>query len=309
MEDDEDVATDMTAPPLEIYGPSPLRSYLRNILVATHTRLGVPYRVHELLQEDQEPESLSGSETFHPCELPGDDLRRNDDDGCWHLNLGKEGELYGKMVAAPLEHTIPSLAYVFREDDAPGKLRAHLAKPHILRNEAALIASGVDKPISLLKQLKDGIPVNLPDGTVLDLETYVGKPRPGRVFAYLGDTNNSINSLPLLRAAQNADLVVHEATNALTTADRPGLTLETVEKRTREHGHSTPQMAGAFAQKIQAKELALSHFSGRYSGGSDEHSLAIMEEIRQQAADVFSGTVFTANDLMVRTIPRKEAPL
>ena len=40
-----------------------------------------------------------------------------------------------------------------------------------------------------------------------------------------------------------------------------------VEVKAREHGHSTPDMAGAFAKACGARHLALTHFSARYVFG------------------------------------------
>ncbi len=51
----------------------------------------------------------------------------------------------------------------------------------------------------------------------------------------------------------HADLVSHEATFA-----------DGMEQKARIAQHSTAPMAGAFARRIAARKLVLTHFSGRY---------------------------------------------
>ena len=125
----------------------------------------------------------------------------------------------------------------------------------------------------------------------------------------LGDT---YDPSPIEELAKEADLIVHEATNAhLPGVDdrvKPEDTYESVEERTKSRGHSTPQMAGRFAKRIGARNLFLNHFSSRYSGGNDESSRAIMEAIRQLAvAELEREEVVCANDLMNVEIPSKRA--
>lgn len=58
---------------------------------------------------------------------------------------------------------------------------------------------------------------------------------------------------PFAGAAMNADLVSHEATFA-----------DGMEHKAHIAQHSTAAMAGAFAHRIAARKLVLTHFSGRY---------------------------------------------
>jgi ribonuclease Z len=114
----------------------------------------------------------------------------------------------------------------------------------------------------------------------------------------LGDT---YDPSPILPIAQDADLLIHEATNAhlpgIDTNTKDSDTYETVEERAKSRGHSTPQMAGKFGQAIRAKRLILNHFSARYPGDESEQSLRIMGAIGELAAKEFGQEVLCARDL------------
>lgn len=68
------------------------------------------------------------------------------------------------------------------------------------------------------------------------------------------------------------------------------------------HGHSTPQMAGRFAKRINAKQIALTHFSPRYKGDDSEYSMRTMWALEDMAKDTSGlngdNDVIAAWDLM-----------
>ena len=73
------------------------------------------------------------------------------------------------------------------------------------------------------------------------------------------------------------------------------------------HGHSTPDMAGAFAAKIGARLLCLTHFSSRYKGDDSPESKAVMQEIADLAAEAFGSRLVTAaTDLLTVTVPKRK---
>lgn len=280
--------------PVDIYGPTPLRSWLRNTLKSTYSNVGRSYRVHELLNQD---DPVDTNQDLHHNELPGQNIFLVD--GAFTLPLYASSEKGYRVQAAPIVHSIPSLGYVIREPDWPGKVNNLI--PLIKQNIAALKQLGISNPMSLLGQIqRTNEPYDLPDGQQL-----IPPPvRPGREVVILGDTKDPS---PLIPITHSPTLLVHEATNALTRLDTanvkegsPMPTFEEVEARTKDHGHSTPQMAAAFAKAINCKKLILTHFSARYRGDEDEESLQVMEEIRKLAIDVFdqrSDDIYCARDL------------
>lgn len=278
--------------PIDIYGPTPLRSWLRNTLKSTYSNVGRSYRVHELLLKD---DPVDTNLDLHPNELPGQNIFLVD--GAFNLPLYASTEKGYRVQAAPILHSIPSLGYVIREPDWPGKVNGLV--PLIKQNMVALKKLGISNPMSLLGQIqRTNTPYDLPDG-----QTLVPPPmRPGREVVILGDTKDPSPIIPL---THSPTLLVHEATNALTSldTDKEGhatMTLEEVEIRTKDHGHSTPQMAAAFAKSIDCKTLILTHFSARYRGDEEPDSLAVMEEIRKLAIDVFdqrNQDIYCARDL------------
>ncbi|BGP41115.1 hypothetical protein JCM10450v2_005147 [Rhodotorula kratochvilovae] len=296
-------------PPTEIYGPSGLRLFLRTCLSLTHSILTRPYVVHELLFADEAEEVGA----LHPSERPGRNIRA-DEEGYWRDFVG-EAEGGGMSVSAgPIEHTVRCLGYLLAESPRPLPMQPQLYIPHLKAptNAAALAAQGVKNPLSLLSRLQTSREaITLADGTVLcppDLD-----PHGGRRVLILGDTYDAGAMVALVRSAagdgeaMETDLVVHEATNAflplLDDSQAAGklragapITEESVRTLAREHGHSTPRVAGALARAVGARELVLNHLSVKYpdpeapgaSGASYESRdkwRAMLREIERQARE------------------------
>ncbi|EIW61573.1 Metallo-hydrolase/oxidoreductase [Trametes versicolor FP-101664 SS1] len=279
-------------PPLEIYGPLGTRAYVRHGLTYTHTLLGAPYVVHELrLPSDPQ----DGDYTAHPphsYERPGRNILQTD--SVWP-DIYKD-----KLVAvsaAPILHSVPCVGYVVNELPVPGKMDPKKYIPELKRTKT---------PMTAMARLQQGEAITLTDGTVLH-----GPPRkPGRKLVILGDT---YDPSPIAGIADDACLLIHEATNAHLPGIDPNTketdTYETVEERAKSRGHSTPQMAGAFATLIRARKLLLNHFSARYAGNDDvdEDARRVMGGIRELAESTFGGEVTCARDLMSFDVgPRRE---
>ena len=148
--------------------------------------------------------------------------------------------------------------------------------------------------------------LTFPDGTVVTQEEAVEAERPGRKVVICGDT---CDSRALVKLAQGADLVVHEATNAYLEGIDSNTDWRSVERDAIIHGHSTPTIAARFARAVQAKRLVLNHFSARYKGDASVESISIMQRIEDQAIRQVPGwnetNVAAAWDLMVLPIPHR----
>ncbi|OJA13844.1 hypothetical protein AZE42_00482 [Rhizopogon vesiculosus] len=270
--------------PIEIYGPLGTRAYIRNGLTYTHTLLGAPYVVHELRLPSDPSDGDHTSLPPHVSELPnGRNIPQTN--GVWpdvyHDNIVS-------VAAAPILHSVPCVGYVVTEAPVPGKMNPVKYIPDLKRTKTAM---------SVMSRLQQGESVELSDGTILH-----GPPRrPGRKLAILGDTYDPSSIAEL---ASSADLLIHEATNAhLPTLDpntKVEDTFESVEARTKSRGHSTPQMAGAFATRIGARQLVLNHFSARYPGNDhiDPVAKSMMEAIARLGGEHYGGKITCARDFM-----------
>lgn len=190
------------------------------------------------------------------------------------------------VSAAPIHHSVPCVGYVVTEAPVPGKIDPVKYVPELRRTKT---------PMSVMRQLQQGESITLRDGTVL----HGPLRRNGRKIVILGDT---YDPSPITCLAEDADLLIHEATNAHLPGIDPNTkdtdTYESVEDRAKSRGHSTPQMAGSFAKRIRAKKLILNHFSSRYPGDNSDDSKLIMNAIAQLAASEYGQEVICARDLM-----------
>ena len=169
-------------------------------------------------------------------------------------------------------HGMESVGYVLEEDMRPGRF-----------NREGAISLGV-KPGPLFGKLQRGYAVEIErDGEMVTIlpEQVMGARRPGRKIIYTGDTR------PLRQpdeALYSADLLIHEAT----------FDEEEGEKRAKEVWHSTAKEAGAVAEILKPKQLALVHISSRYTSPAGHV---------RDAKETFSGEVFAPNDLTTVEIP------
>jgi ribonuclease Z len=128
--------------------------------------------------------------------------------------------------------------------------------------------------------LHRGQSVTLADGRVIDAALLVGPTRPGRRVVLTGDARPSDATI---EAAQNADLLVHEATFS-----------DEEQQRAAETGHATAREAATVAASANVKQLALTHLSARYS--------MTAADLLKEAKEVFENTVI-ARDGMEIEVP------
>jgi ribonuclease Z len=289
--------------PIDIYGPEGTRDLVRAMIQLTYSRVVPPYRVHELKNvpflhfRSYQPPIPMVKTRMDPRfgeEEGGRDIYP-DENG--HYHLFQEGEL--RVQAAPMQHTVPCVGYVVAEKARSGRLKVDECKSVLERNRVALRQQGVKDPnkiLALLKALKEGEEYTFPDGTVLRADDVVDPPRNGRKVVVMGDTCTGKHMEAL---AQDASVVVHEATNAwLSEQDKAKFeTYKNLERDTIRHGHSTPQMAGLFAKRVGAKRLVLTHFSPRYRGDDMDHSMKTMWRIEDMARRA-AGGMWGRNDVI-----------
>ncbi|KAL1699207.1 beta-lactamase-like protein [Schizophyllum commune] len=271
------------ARPLEIYGPHGLRAYIRSGLTYTYADIQNPFVVHEL-RCSSDPDFRSNLPR-QPGERAGRDIAQGAE-GVWR-DILTDGRM--SVSAAPILHSCPCIGYVVQEPELAPEIDPKRFIPLLKRTETSNKTIG-----RMMGLLRRGMSVDLSDGTKL----HGPSPRPGRKIVILGDTHDPSAIAPL---AHDADLLVHEATLAHLPGVDPSTkrsdTYETVEERAKSRGHSTPQMAGAFAKRIDAKRLVLNHFSRRYSGGRDARARKITEAIGRLAEGEFGKPVECARDL------------
>jgi len=179
-----------------------------------------------------------------------------------------------QVRAVPVRHRCEAYAYAVEEKTQQGRFDIEAAK-----------ALGIPEG-PVYGRLKGGATVTLDDGRVIDGRTLVGPPRPGRRLVYSGDTTFAPD---LIRLAEGADLLIHEAT--YTEAERP------LADRA---AHSTAAQAAEVARRAGVRRLMLTHFSPRYeSEGSG------LSELIEEARAIFPETE-AAHDFLRVDVPRRD---
>ncbi|MBR8836097.1 MAG: ribonuclease Z [Stigonema ocellatum SAG 48.90 = DSM 106950] len=173
-----------------------------------------------------------------------------------------------------LHHRVTAFGYRVAEKDRSGRFDVEKAK--VLQIP----------PGRIYGQLKRGETVTLPDGRVIHGADLCGPTEIGRKIAYCTDTVYCDGAVEL---AQDADVLIHEATFAHQDADMAFQRL-----------HSTTTMAAQTALVAGAHQLIMTHFSPRYAPGNTLE----LKDLLQEARAIFPNTDM-AYDFMLWDVPRR----
>jgi ribonuclease Z len=177
------------------------------------------------------------------------------------LEAGQRIERAGyALVAFPVDHRgSASLGFALVEEERKGRFNPDLARE-----------LGIPEG-PLWGQIHRGHSIVLDDGRVIEPSVLVGPKRTGRTVVITGDTRPCAATADI---AQNADLLIHEATFGDEEAERA---VET--------GHSTAREAAQLARDAGVKRLVLTHISARYS----RDAIELEREARQAFAETTIG--------------------
>ena len=175
------------------------------------------------------------------------------------------------VVAYATRHGIRALGYAIVEHERLGRFHPDRARE-----------LGVPEG-PLFGKLHRGEAIEV-DGRTITPEDVVGPSRSGRKLVYTGDTRPCKQTIEI---ADNADLLIHDATFGEEESERAGIT-----------GHSTAREAAEVAKRAGALKLILTHISSRYA--EDPRSL------EREARHVFRETM-TAYDGLILEVPFRDA--
>lgn len=147
-----------------------------------------------------------------------------------------------KVYSIPLDHGIPTSGYFFIEKER-------------LRNILPEKIEQYQIPYQQIPDIKQGANFELPTGQVITNAELTVSPAIPRSYAYCSDTRFQEDIAPMIR---NVDILYHEAT--FLHKDRQNA-IETM--------HSTALEAATVAQKANAKQLVIGHYSSRYKDVSE----------------------------------------
>lgn len=244
---------------VDIYGPEGIRDFIRGVVQMTYSRIVVPHRIHELKQVpflhqkfQREPSATVVRTRFDPNYGEREGSRDIYPDANGHYSILDDDAFL--VQAAPMQHTIPCVGYVVTEKDRAGSIRFDQLKDVVESNKKELMtvpplvnskAKTYLKIYAYLKELQPDQSFVFPDGREVFPEDYMEPLKRGRKLVYMGDTCSGVMIAPL---AMDADVLLHEATNAFVSDpshDSPRHnSYNSLERETKTHGHSTPQMAG-----------------------------------------------------------------
>jgi ribonuclease Z len=208
-------------------------------------------------------------------------LSQKDDKANVIIDLDSQQQLVIEVY--PLSHRVPSHGFGITQNISRRTL-----------NTDKLIADGI--PASALwGKLQQGEDVMTEGGKQLRSKNYVNDDMQRTKVVVAGD-----NDTPdcLSAAVADTDLLVHEATYTHEV-------LMAIQARNPDFDpmHSSAHVVGTFAQKMNLKNVILTHFSARYQGFDNPKSeTPNMAYIRLDAQSVYKGNLWLAADFDQYTV-------
>jgi len=177
-----------------------------------------------------------------------------------------------EILVVKLSHSIDSFAFIIKEQDKPGHLDVFK-----LKNDG--LPEG-----PLYGQLKSGNEV-VYNEKIFKPKDYLSNPIKGRVVVIAGDNDRPDILIPYIKKIGYLDLFIHEAT----------YTQDIFEKLEIKVKHSAAKNVAIAAQKMDAKNLILTHFSTRYTATHSKMGLNTAK-LYAEARKYYEGNLFLAND-------------
>lgn len=302
-------------PPLDVYGPQGIRSFLRmslgvagfymperNILrihelmwpkdfgprgkrnrgklASTYWATRVKRLQYEALGRDIEP-VIAGDQmpqyTYDLIKGADSDLLEDMDGNVRSRKWAME-EGPASVVAAPVLHTVPTFAFSMTENVVSRRFDKTKLRQFGIPADGKTV-----RP--LFNNWTNGKSAEW-GGVEISPEDVMHDGRAPRRVCVIGDTYDANGASHI---AQGVDVLVHEATN---------VAAQTAIAKAR--GHSSTLGSTGFAKKVEAKRLILNHTSVGYSERK-------IREMETEARGMFGANkAFVARDLSVFSVPTKE---
>ncbi|KAF9520651.1 hypothetical protein BS47DRAFT_1378819 [Hydnum rufescens UP504] len=271
--------------PLEIFGPPGIRLFIRSILHQTSTNMwtDAKYRVNELLTSSDDVTPCE-EDDMHSSELIGRDLFCGTD-GLWRqLHATSAFD----VSAGPIVHRVPCLGYVFTSH-IPSTTQANDSGYSPVPKKIVYLGDTSDP--SAIAPLAQGASLLVHEATFLDdvLPRPTGKLKskskpsskaPQNVKPVTdGGKSEGVGDEDILPATPAEPVLPHPSKQTTdgdvplyhdaihspnSGSDKSPPPPDSMRNKAVTMGHSTASMAGAFARRIDARALALTHFSSRY---------------------------------------------
>lgn len=168
-----------------------------------------------------------------------------------------------RVRTIPLRHRIDCVGFIFEEKEKPRHIRKDMCEFHKV-------------PYSLYNDLKAGMDLVKPDGTVVVNDLLTTSPTPSLSYAHLSDTAY----FPELAGKVGpVDLMMHETTYLEDHA------VDAVKR-----GHSTAREAARTARDSGARWLLTGHYSSRYHND---------ELFKKEAEEIFPNIILNKEGLQI----------